>query len=60
MFIYFSLIFSLYFSILEVNAHISNPPAELTIPILLRTKETKAEIKISPVIAEAKISNCSI
>ena len=37
-----------------------NPIAELVIPLGIPIKEAKSEIEIYPVIAEAKISKCSI
>ena len=39
---------------------IFNPFAELIIPIGIPTKEAKANMETHPVIAEIKISDCSI
>ena len=43
---FFFLTFDLYFSITAVIAQISNPIAELVIPMEVTTKESKAEIVI--------------
>ena len=51
---------NLCFLILEVIAKVFNPIAELIIPIGIPRKEADVEIEIQPVIAEAKIRNCSI
>ena len=56
----FFLIFDLYFLIPAVIPQIFNPTKELFIPTGIPTKEAKAEIKIHPVTAEAKIRKCSI
>ena len=48
----------LYFLVPAVIAQISDPIAELVIPIGIPNKEAK--IEIDPVIAEAKIIKCSI
>ena len=41
-------------------AQIFNPVALLAISIGIPSKEARAEIKIYPVIVEAKINNCSM
>ena len=56
----FFLIINLYFLYPAVIAQIFNPIAELVIPIGIPNKETKAEIEIHPVTAEAKIRKCPI
>ena len=56
----FFLIINLYFLYPAVIAQIFNPIAELVIPLGIPNKETKAEIEIHPVTAEAKIRKCSI
>ena len=48
------------FLIPSVIAHILNPIAELLIPIEKPSKEAKAEIETPPVIAQAKVKECSI
>ena len=50
----------LIFSIPAVIAPIFNPTAELTIPMGILTKETKAEIETHPLTVEAKVSSYSI
>ena len=57
----------IFFLIIDLNllipaaiAQIFNPNAELLIPIGIPNKEAKAEIKIHPIIVEAKIRKCSI
>ena len=57
----------IFFLIIDLNllipvaiAQIFNPIAELLIPIGIPNKEAKAEIKIHPIIVEAKIRKCSI
>ena len=57
---FFFLNIDLYFLITAVIAQILNPIVELVIPIGIPSKEAKAKIKTHPVIAEAKIRNCSI
>ena len=57
---FFFLNIDLYFLITAVIAQIFNPIAELVIPIGILSKEAKVKIKTHPVIAEAKIRNCSI
>ena len=54
-FFFFFLIIDLYFLIPTAIAQTFNPIAELVIPIVIPSKEAKAEIEIHPVIAEAKI-----
>ena len=54
------LIIELYFLIAAVIAEIFHLTVELVVPIGLPTKETKAEIEIYPVTAEAKIGKCSM
>ena len=58
-FFFFFLIIDLYFLIPAAIAQIFNPVAELVIPIEIPMKEAKAEIKIHPLIVEAKIRKCS-
>ena len=60
MFLVFFLTIDLCFLIPAVIAHIFNPIAELVIPVGIKRKEAKAEIKIRPLIVEAKIRNFSI
>ena len=55
----FFLIIKLYFLIPGVTAQISNPTAELTIPIRMSTNEVNAEIETQPKTAEMKIRKCS-
>ena len=57
----------IFFLIIDLNllipaaiAQIFNPIAELLITIGIPNKEAKAEIKIHPIIVEAKIRKCSI
>ena len=57
----------IFFLIIDLNllipaaiAQIFNPIAELLISIGIPNKEAKAEIKIHPIIVEAKIRKCSI
>ena len=57
----------IFFLIIDLNllipaaiAQIFNPIAELLIRIGIPNKEAKAEIKIHPIIVEAKIRKCSI
>ena len=59
-FFFFFLIIDSYFWIPAVIAQIFNPIADLIIPIGTPNKKAKAELKIHPVIAEAKIRKCSI
>ena len=59
-FFFFFLIIDLYFLTPPVIAQIFNPIAELVIPIVIPSKEAKAEIEMHTVIAEAKIRKCSI
>ena len=56
----FFIIIAWYLLIKNVIPKIFNPTAELIIPIEIRTKEAKAEIQTHPMIAETKISNCSM
>ena len=56
----FFLIINLNLLIPAAIAQIFNPIAELLIPIGIPNKEAKAEIKIHPIIVEAKIRKCSI
>ena len=58
-FFFFFLIIDLYFLIPAAIAQMFNPVAELVIPIEIPRKEAKAEIKIHPLIVEAKIRKCS-
>ena len=58
-FFFFFLIIDLYFLIPVVIIHIFNPIAELIIPIVIPTKEAKAETETHPLTAETKISKCS-
>ena len=51
----FFLVIDVYFFIPAVIAQIFNPIAKLIIHIAIPSKETKAEIEIHPVTAEAKI-----
>ena len=60
MLLFLFLIFDIYFLIPPVIANIFNPIAELAIPIGIPSKEAKREVKIYPVIVEAKTRNCSI
>ena len=53
-------IIDIYFLILAVIAQISNPITELAILIGILTKEAKAEMETHLIIAEARISKCSI
>ena len=57
---FFFLIIDLYFLILAVSAQIFNPMSAYLIPIEMLSKESKAEIDINPVTAEAKIRVFSI
>ena len=63
---FFFLVIGLYFLIAAVIAQISNPIAEIDIPIGIPnkigipTKEAKAEMETHPVILEDKIRTCSI
>ena len=59
-FFFVFVIIDLHLLIHAVIAQIFKPIAKLVIPIGIPTKEAKAEIKIHPVIAEAKIINCYI
>ena len=59
-FFFFFLIIDLYFLTPPVIAQIFNPIAELVIPMVIPSKEAKAEIEMHTVIAEAKIRKCSI
>ena len=59
-FFFFFLIIDLYFLIPAAIAENFNSAAELTIPIEMPRKESKAEIEIHAVIVEAKIRKCSI
>ena len=56
----FLLFIDLYFLIPGVIAQIFNPIAELIIPTGIPIKKVKAEIKIYPVIVEAKTRKSSI
>ena len=58
-FFFFFLNIDLYF-IPAAIAEIFNPIAELVILMGIPSKETKEDIEIHPVIAEAKIRKCSI
>ena len=58
-FFFFFLIIDIYFLISPAIAQIFNPIAKLIIPIVIPTKETKAEIEIHSVTAETKIRKCS-
>ena len=58
MFFFFFLIIDLHFLIPAAIAQISNPIAELVIPIGITSKDAKAEIEIHPVITEAKFKKC--
>ena len=51
---FFFLIIDFYFLIAAVIAQISNPIAELVIPLGIQTKEAKGKIEIHPVIVEHK------
>ena len=57
---FFFLINDLYFLIPAIIVQIFNPISEIVIPIEIPSKESKEEIKIHPVIAEAKIRKSSI
>ena len=57
---FFFLINDLYFLIPAIIVQIFNPISEIVIPIGIPSKESKEEIKIHPVIAEAKIRKSSI
>ena len=57
---FFFLINDLYFLIPAIIVQIFNPISETVIPIGIPNKESKEEIKIHPVIAEAKIRKSSI
>ena len=57
---FFFLIIDLYFLIHAAIVQIFNPIAELIIPIVIQTKEAKAEMETPPVIVEHKIRKCSI
>ena len=59
-FFFFFLINGLYFLIPAIIVQIFNTISEIVIPIGRPSKESKEEIKIHPVIAEAKIRKCSI
>ena len=59
-FILFFLIIDLYFLIHAVVSQIFNYTAELAIPLVISTKETKSEIETYPVIAETKFTNYSV
>ena len=59
-FFFFFLIIGLYFLIPVAIVQIFNPIAELVIPRGIPSKEAKAEIKIHPVIVEAKVRKRSI
>ena len=54
------LIIDLYFLIATLIPQISNYTVELVIPTGIPTEEAMAEIKIHPVMAEAKIRKYSI
>ena len=56
---FFSYLFTYIFLIIATIAQIFNPIVELVILIEI-LKEAKAEIETHPVIAETKISKCSI
>ena len=53
------LVIDLYFLTPEAIAQVFNHITELVIPIRIPRKEAKAEIKIHPVIVDAKIRKCS-
>ena len=55
-FFFFLLIIDLSFLITQIY----NPTAELVIPIVIPTKEAKAEMETYPVIVEHKARKCSI
>ena len=55
-FFFFLLIIDLSFLITQIY----NPTAELVIPIVIPTKEAKAEMETYPVIVEQKARKCSI
>ena len=57
---FFFLISDLYFLIPAANVQIFNLIEEPIIPIRIRSKETKTEIEIHPVITEAKTKKCLI
>ena len=59
-FFFFFLIIDLYFLVPATMAKYFNPIAELVIVIGMPSKEAKAEIKIHPVFAKAKIGKCLI
>ena len=59
-FFFFFLIIDLYFLTCAVIAQIFYPIPELVIPVGIPSKEVKVKIETHPVIAEAKIRNCSI
>ena len=60
MLLFLIFIIDLKFLILAALAKIFNFITELIIPIEISSKEAKAEIEIHPVIAKAKIRECSI
>ena len=57
---FFFLIIDLYFLIAAVITQVFNPTTELTIPVGIPTKESKAEMETNPVAVELKIRKCSI
>ena len=59
-FLFFFVIIDLYLILPAVIAQVFNPIAELIIPVGISTKETKQEIEINPVAAEAKTRTCSM
>ena len=59
-FLFFFVIIDLYLILPAVIALVFNPIAELIIPVGISTKETKQEIEINPVAAEAKTRTCSM
>ena len=59
-FFFFFLINDSYFFIPAIIAQIFNPISEIVIPIGRPSKESKEEVKIHPVIAEAKIRKSSM
>ena len=56
----FFLITDLYFLLPAAIAKIVNPIAELVSAIGIPSKEAKTKVEVHPVIAEAKITECSI
>ena len=59
-FFFFFLIIDSYFQISAIIAQISDPVAELVIPIGIPAKGAKKKMETNPVVVEAKIRKCSI